>query len=81
MGVIVALILTNVWELSDSEMPSTKRQVTPFLYIGSLPPVPLESKTSVREQGQSKQINVKPPNVFRKKVEKVSVERVKRRSL
>lgn len=81
MGVIVALFLTNVRELPDSEMPSTKRQVTPFLYIGSLPPAPPEGETSAREQWQSKQINVKPPNVFRKKVEKVSVERVKRRSL
>ena len=26
--------LTNVWELPDSRTSSTKRQVTPFLYIG-----------------------------------------------
>ena len=33
--------------------------------IYSFPPsIPLESETSAREQGQSKQINVKPPNII-----------------
>ena len=37
MSVIAAMFLTVSLELPDSEMSSTKRQVTPFLYIGPHP--------------------------------------------
>jgi len=37
MDVIVALIMTTVLELPDSRVSGSKRQVTPFLYIGSRP--------------------------------------------
>ena len=37
MSVIVALFLTDRLKLPDSNASSTKRQVTPFLYIGPHP--------------------------------------------
>ena len=37
MDVIVALIVTTVLELPDSRVSGSKRQVTPFLYIGPHP--------------------------------------------
>jgi len=43
MDVIVAMSLTDSLELPDSDKSSTKRQVTPFLYIGSLFIIPLAS--------------------------------------
>ena len=52
MDVIVALMFDNFRELPDSETSSTKRQVTPFLYIGFPALRPTRKRTSAEEQLQ-----------------------------
>jgi len=68
MSVIVALFLTDRLKLPDSNASSTKRQVTPFLYIGSHPYSPTLMQGFGMRTSAKIRINFEFPKELRKKV-------------